>query len=88
MCRFYDPHETSKQCREDDAEPVRDKAGANFCDYFKPRDDAFDPTGRRAAQSAARQLADLFGGDSDAAGRSDAGDRDQSLQDAEALFRK
>ena len=33
MCEFYDPS-IAEQCREDDAEAVKDKENANFCDFF------------------------------------------------------
>ena len=60
LCRSWD-RTRPKQCREDDAEEVRDKERANFCDWFKPRSGAFDAAGA-AAESAARTLADsLFG---------------------------
>ena len=50
-----------KQCREEDAEEVRDKERANFCDWFKPRPGAFDAAGA-AAESAAKSAMDaLFG---------------------------
>lgn len=32
-CEFYDPT-AHYECREDIAEPVREKDQANFCDYF------------------------------------------------------
>ena len=38
LCQFYDPRLSSK-CREDRAEEVRDREGANFCDWFKPGGD-------------------------------------------------
>ena len=56
LCRSWD-RTRPKQCREDDAEEVRDKERANFCDWFKPRSGAFDAAGA-AAESAARTLAD------------------------------
>jgi hypothetical protein len=34
-CRFYDPH-YHNECRETQAEWVRDKEKANYCDYFEP----------------------------------------------------
>ena len=34
-CSFYD-EAFYQQCRESEAELVRDKEGANFCDFFKP----------------------------------------------------
>lgn len=60
MCRSFD-RSRPKQCREDDAEEVRDKERANFCDWFRPRPGAFDAAGA-AAEAAAKSLADsLFG---------------------------
>jgi hypothetical protein len=60
MCRSWD-RSRPRQCREEDAEEVRDKEHANFCDWFKPRPGAFDAAGA-AAEAAAKSLADsLFG---------------------------
>ena len=60
MCLSWD-RARPKQCREEDAEEVRDKERANFCDWFKPRPGAFDAAGA-AAETAAKSLADsLFG---------------------------
>lgn len=60
MCRNWD-RARPKQCREDDAEEVRDKERANFCDWFRPRPGAYDAA-RAAAASTARNAADsLFG---------------------------
>jgi len=73
MCQFFDPTVT-KSCREDDADEVRDKQSANFCDYFKVAPDAFDATLADADQAAKNQLDILFGaGDvpDDQAGASD-----------------
>ena len=42
MCRFFD-RAAPKQCREDDAEEVTEKERVNFCEWFKPSVDAFDP---------------------------------------------
>ena len=33
QCRFYD-RRAAHECRESAAEPVRDKARSNFCDWF------------------------------------------------------
>lgn len=65
MCRHYDPRVT-RQCREDGAEDVTDKERPNFCDWFIPSEDAFDP-GRRSEADAAKSALDaLFGsGDDD-----------------------
>lgn len=60
MCSHYD-RTRPRQCREDDAEEVRIKDRANFCDYFKPSPTAFDPV-EAAREQAARDAADaLFG---------------------------
>ncbi len=60
LCKAYD-QARPKQCREEDAEEVRDKERANFCDWFKPRPGAFDAAGA-AAESAAKSAIDaLFG---------------------------
>lgn len=59
LCRFYDVT-VAKQCREPVAEEVRDKERANYCDYFEPRLDAFQPRGS-AADEARAALEKLFG---------------------------
>jgi len=61
MCRSYDPT-VAKKCREDDAEEVRGKEQANFCDYFRPRPGAFDRALAEGECKARDQLAGLFGG--------------------------
>jgi hypothetical protein len=60
MCRSYDPR-VAKKCREDDAEDVKGKDTANFCDYFRPRPGAFDAALAAAEQQARDQLSGLFG---------------------------
>ncbi|MDJ0928606.1 MAG: hypothetical protein QNJ73_13290 [Gammaproteobacteria bacterium] len=62
MCIHFDPNVT-KQCREDDAEEVKEKARANFCDYFKPNPAAHDPSFASADAKARAGLASLFGDD-------------------------
>jgi hypothetical protein len=56
MCIFYDPGAVD-QCLEDDAERVVEKARANFCDYFKPNAEAYDPA-EKSAEDASRSAAD------------------------------
>jgi hypothetical protein len=73
-----------KQCREDDAEEVRDKERANFCDYFAPRPAAFDASGVAADARARSGLDALFGG----SGPCLAGGGDPAAAAAEALFGK
>ncbi len=71
LCRFYDRNAT-KQCREDDAEEVLEKARANFCEYFIPRAQAYEATAHGKARAAKTQLNDLFGGDRATADPADA----------------
>ena len=44
---YYDPL-VPEACTEDDALEVKEKARANFCDYFKPTGDAYTPGERDA----------------------------------------
>jgi hypothetical protein len=48
-CRFYDPSKNN-QCSEPQAEWVRDKEAANYCDYFQPSTSR--PARGRASSSA------------------------------------
>jgi hypothetical protein len=61
MCSHFDTRVT-RQCREDGAEDVTEKERPNFCDWFVPRGDAFDPDRKSAADSAQAALDALFGG--------------------------
>jgi hypothetical protein len=60
LCEWYSTS-VAKHCREPIAEEVKDKERANFCDYFKPRADAFTPPTDEAAR-ATSELESLFGG--------------------------
>jgi hypothetical protein len=83
MCVFFDPS-VPKQCREDDAEEVKvqDKERANFCDYFKPSESAYDGSFSAGEQKAKGELAALFGeGDGSEPGE------DGVLGEAEDLFK-
>lgn len=82
MCVYFDEN-VPKKCREDDAEEVTEKERANFCDWFKPGKDTFDPVRARKAAKAESALAALFGGDEDG----EPGDDDDRLKQAEDLFR-
>lgn len=88
MCTYYDENETSKQCAEDDAEEVRDKQAANFCDYFKLASGTFDAAGIRAHTAAEAELADLFGDSSSDQTADPSTSKTRLTQDAEALFKK
>ncbi len=62
MCLYFDPT-VPRQCREDGAEDVTEKERANFCDWFKPSEAAFDPKRKSEADAAKEALASLFGDD-------------------------
>ena len=81
MCRNFDPAAV-RQCLEDDAEEVGDKERVNFCEWFAPTEDAFDPAAKAEADRARQSLDALFG-EEDAAPDS----TDSALSEAEKLFR-
>ena len=60
LCEFYDIGK-AKHCREPIAEEVTDKRRANFCDYFKPKEDAYSNVRQTEADKAKAQLEALFG---------------------------
>ncbi len=80
MCRYFDVA-VPTQCREDGAEEVTYKERQNFCDWFVPSEDAFDPAGKVQADKA-REVLDVLFGDADASGDA----TDAALSDAEKLF--
>jgi hypothetical protein len=82
MCLYYDDT-VPKKCTEDDAEEVTEKERANFCDWFKPGSDTFDPVRASKAAKAQSALASLFGDDESV----EPGDEDDQLKQAEDLFR-
>lgn len=60
LCQSWDKTRV-KQCREEDAEEVRNKQQANFCDWFKPQAGAFDGESGAAEIAAKAALDGLFG---------------------------
>ena len=60
MCEYYDSR-VAGSCREDRAEDVSDKKRANFCDFFKPRPNAYRPRDTEATKVARTELDALFG---------------------------
>lgn len=64
MCSHFDPR-VPRQCREDGAEDVTEKERPNFCDWFVPAEDAFDPDRKSATDAATAALDALFGSDND-----------------------
>lgn len=83
MCTNYAPRRPTG-CSEDDAPEVRDKAAANFCDYFKPSAGAFDGAAMAAEARARSQLDALFGGQATPEARA----ADPALESADSLFKK
>jgi hypothetical protein len=60
MCVDYDTR-VAKHCREPTAEEVNDKAHANFCDHFKPRENSYVAPDTSAVDRARAELEKLFG---------------------------
>ena len=58
-CLFYEPT-ANNQCRESQAEWVGDKQAANFCDYFRPRENGGGSGGDSSSAQARQKLEDLF----------------------------
>jgi len=61
MCVHFDPKAPS-QCSEDDAEDVKEKELANFCEWFVPSEAAFDPHQKSQAGLALESLEAMFSG--------------------------
>ena len=60
MCVEYDER-VAKHCREPTAEEVNDKQHANFCDFYRPRPNAFVAADVAGADKARTELERLFG---------------------------
>jgi hypothetical protein len=60
MCRLHNPHVTG-QCEDERADPPTRRESANFCEYFKPRFDAFAPARSHDVDAARARLEALFG---------------------------
>jgi hypothetical protein len=78
----------AKHCREPIAEEVKDKERANFCDYFKPREDAYSAKSTDAAAAAQAELEALFGGAKKADAPPEPSAADRARAELEALFGK
>jgi len=87
MCEWYSIA-VAKHCRETVAEEVKDKERANFCDYFKPKQDAYLVVGVDAASKAKTELDALFGGGSKAADVAEPAAAEKARAELEALFGK
>ena len=86
MCVYFDLAVT-KACREDDAEEVKEKERANFCDYFKPSADAYVPGFAAASAGAEAQLANLFS-DAQAAADTEPAGNSTDQQALDDLFKE
>lgn len=64
MCRWYSPGRP-QDCDHDRADPPLEKAAANFCEFFAPSRDAYDPRDAESrtqlSADAAARAAALFG---------------------------
>jgi hypothetical protein len=85
LCEWYSIA-VAKHCREPVAEEVKDKERANFCDYFKPRADAYEPADVGASSKARSDLDALFGSDAQGALQPTAAERARAELDK--LFKK
>jgi hypothetical protein len=61
LCEWYSTA-VAKHCRETIAEEVKDKERANFCDYYKPKQDAYSAVSLDAASKAKADLEAMFAG--------------------------
>ena len=82
MCELYDPRVLG-QCREEEAEEVREKTQVNFCEWFRPAEGAFDEERASRQARAQAELGSLFG----EAGEAGPGAADALLDEAEKLFK-
>ena len=88
LCEWYSLA-VAKHCRETVAEEVKDKERANFCDYFKPREDAYSTKSTDAASRAQAELDSLFGaGAKKADAPAEPSAADKARAELEALFGK
>lgn len=85
LCEWYSLS-VAKHCRETVAEEVKDKERANFCDYFKPREDVYSAKGTDAAARAQAELDALFGGGSGKSSDAQPSAADKARAELEALF--
>ena len=85
LCEWYSIA-VAKHCRETVAEEVKDKERANFCDYFKPREDAYSTKSTAAASKAQAELDALFGGARQADEVAQPSAADKARAELEALF--
>ncbi|HCD27221.1 MAG TPA: hypothetical protein DER02_06855 [Gammaproteobacteria bacterium] len=59
-CRHFDATKVT-ECFEDRADPPVEKENANFCDFFAPKVDAYQPRNTSKSDAAKAKLDALFG---------------------------
>ena len=87
LCEWYSIA-VAKHCREPIAEEVKDKERANFCDYFKPREDVYSTVSTDAASKAQADLDALFGGSKKPDAAAEPSAAEKARAELEALFGK
>ena len=60
LCRFYN-ETVAGRCEDERADPPVQKENANFCDFFKPRHNAYVEKRGQQANAARARLNALFG---------------------------
>ena len=78
LCRNYRTDVTG-DCDDERADPPVHKENANFCDYYKPRTDAFSSDRTDRSSAAKTELDALFAGD-DKTSNADVHDDDQAAE--------
>lgn len=88
LCKFYTPNHFEK-CDHEMAEPAREVDVANFCHYFRPKANAYDPVDKSRADDAMTQLKALFGDTDNHAGTDeDQTDHAKAKAKFDDLFKK
>lgn len=91
LCKFYNPNHFEK-CDHDMAEPAREVDVANFCHYFRPSPDAYNPQERSRADHAMAELKALFGesdtGQDEGNTREDNAEQESAKEKFDDLFKK
>lgn len=87
LCEWYSIS-VAKHCRETIAEEVKDKERANFCDYFKPREDVYSTVAVDAGTQAKAELESLFGGAGASASSAAPSAAERARLELESLFKK
>lgn len=84
MCKSYDTRYPNR-CSDERADPPVYKDTANFCEYFKPKPNAYDPDQDRASQEAQAELQALFGEEGEGETSGDGSDEVREERDDEPM---